>query len=158
MPATTVSPEPLNAIDRDILDALLSDGRASHRDVAIRSGHSLATVNRRIRGMEERGVIKGYVPVLDASAVGWAMTVMIGLRIEKGHLRPVQQAIAKDSRVFAVYDVTGEWDGVVLARVQDRADLDDLAKTTLSQAHIMRTNSMVVLSTVLESGAPLLPV
>lgn len=157
MPATSVPPGALDDIDRDILRALLQDGRASHRDLAVRSGHSLATVNRRIRAMEDRGVIHGYVPVLDAHALGWAMTVLVGLRIEKGHLRPVQDAIAKDPRVFGVYDVTGEWDGVVLARVQDRADLDDLAKTTLSQEHIQRTNTMVVLSTVLEDAAPRLP-
>lgn len=157
MPATSVPPGALDTIDRDILRVLLQDGRASHRDVAQRSGHSLATVNRRIRAMEERGVIQGYTPIIDAHAVGWAMTVLIGLRIQKGHLRTVQQAISHDPRVFAVYDVTGEWDGVVLARVQDRADLDDLAKTTLSQEHIARTNTMVVLSTVLEDTAPNLP-
>ncbi len=157
MPATSVPPGALDTIDRDILRVLLQDGRASHRDVAVRSGHSLATVNRRIRRLEDRGVIQGYTPVLDAHAVGWAMTVLIGLRIEKGYLREVQTAISKDPRIFAVYDVTGEWDGVVLARVQDRADLDDLAKTTLSQEHIARTNTMVVLSTVLEDAAPGLP-
>ena len=154
MVATPVPSGAIDGIDRAILKVLLQDGRASHRDVALHSGHSLATVNRRIRRLEDRGVIRGYTPVLDSHAAGWAMTVIIGLRIEKGHLRPVQDAISKDPRIFAVYDVTGEWDGVVLARVQDRADLDNLAKTTLSQEYITRTNTMVVLSTVLEEPAP----
>lgn len=147
----------MDETDRTLLRALREDGRASHRELAARTGMSLATVNRRIRRLEDRGIIAGYTAILDPHAIGWAMTVIIGLRIEKGHLRPVQKEISKDARVFAVYDVTGEWDGMVLARVRDRADLDDLAKTTLSQEHIARTNTMVVLSTVLEEAAPGLP-
>lgn len=154
----TPVPSALDDTDRTLLRALRQDGRASHRELAARTGLSLATVNRRVRAMEERGVIRGYTVIMDAAAVGWAMTVLVGLRIEKGHLRTVQRAIAQDPRVFAVYDVTGEWDGMVLARVRDRADLDDLAKTTLSQEHIQRTNTMVVLSTVEEDAGPTLPV
>lgn len=154
--ATNV-PSAIDDTDRTLLRALREDGRASHRELAARTGMSLATVNRRVRRLEDQGIIQGYTAVFDAHAVGWAMTVLIGLRIEKGHLRTVQQAIARDPRVFAVYDVTGEWDGVVLARVRDRADLDDLAKTTLSQERIARTNTMVVLSTVQENAAPTLP-
>jgi DNA-binding Lrp family transcriptional regulator len=79
------------------------------------------------------------------------------LRIEKGFVRSVHEAIAKDPRLFGVYDVTGEWDGLVLVRLRDREDLDDLVKTTLSLAHIQRTNTMVVLKTVLEKAVAGLP-
>jgi DNA-binding Lrp family transcriptional regulator len=143
--------------DRRVLAALVADGRASLRDIAERTGISLATVNRRVRQMEDQDVIRGYTALVDADAVGWHLTAIIGLRIDKGHLRNVQRAIAKDPRVFGVYDVTGEWDGVVLARLRDRQDLDDLAKTTLSQAHIQRTNTMVVLDTVLEEHRIVVP-
>lgn len=157
MALATPVPSALDDTDRTLLRALRQDGRASHRDLAARTGMSLATVNRRVRRLEDRGVITGYTAVLDPHAVGWAMTVIVGLRIMKGHLRTVQKEISRDPRVFAVYDVTGEWDGMVLARVRDRADLDDLAKTTLSQEHIQRTNTMVVLATVEEEAAPGLP-
>ncbi len=157
MVIATPVPSAIDDTDRTLLRALREDGRASHRELAARTGMSLATVNRRVRRLEKRGVIKGYTAIFDPHAVGWAMTVLIGLRIEKGHLRSVQQAISKDPRIFAVYDVTGYWVGLVLAGVRDRADLDDLAKTTLSQEHIGRTNTMVVLSTVLEESAPALP-
>jgi DNA-binding Lrp family transcriptional regulator len=141
---------PLDDMDKAILDALIDDGRASHREIAERTGISLATVNRRVRSLEDRGVIQGYTALIDPEAAGWHLNAIIGLRIDKGHLRTVQQAMAKDPRVYGVYDVTGEWDGVLLARLQDRRDLDDLAKTTLSKPHVQRTNTMVVLETVLE--------
>ncbi|MGB1698227.1 MAG: Lrp/AsnC family transcriptional regulator [Thermoplasmatota archaeon] len=154
---TTVSIPSLDETDRVLLAALRNDGRASHRDLSSQTGLALATVNRRIRRMEQAGVIKGYSAIIDPFRVGWELNVIIGLRIDKGHLRATQEAIAKDPRVFSVYDVTGEWDGMVLARVRNRADLDDLAKTTLSSEHIQRTNTMVVLHTVQEDPIPAIP-
>lgn len=139
-----------DATDRRILDELLKDGRASHRELAERTGLSLATVNRRVRHMEEAGVIRGYTAVLDPQQVGWGLTAVIGLRIDKGHVRAVHTQVAKDPRIFGVYDVTGEWDGIVLVRLRDREDLDDLVKGTLSLEHIQRTNTMIVLKTVQE--------
>lgn len=147
----------LDDTDRSILAELVGDGRASHREIAERTGVSLATVNRRVHQLEDQGVIQGYTAIVDPEAVGWHLTAIIGLRIDKGHLRTVQQAMAKDPRVFGVYDVTGEWDGVVLARLKDRRDLDDLAKTTLSRPHVQRTNTMIVLETVLQEKRVPLP-
>ena len=55
-------------------------------------------------------------------------------------------------RVFAVYDVTGDWDSMVLARVKDRADLDDLTKTVFTLDGVARSYTHVVLNTVKEDG------
>ena len=100
------------------------------------------------------GVIKGYSVMLDPSAVGWSMTIMAGLRIMKGRMIDVQTQIAADPRVFAVYDVTGDWDSMVLARVKDRADLDDLTKTVFTLEGVARSYTHVVLNTVKEEGRP----
>ncbi len=155
--ATPVPKSPLEPADRLLLQALLVDGRASHRELAAQTGLSLATVNRRVRAMEASGAIKGYTVRADAETVGWNLTAIIGLRIDKGHVRTAQQEIATDARIFGVYDVTGEWDGIVLARLRDREDLDDLVKSTLSAPHIQRTNTMFVLKTVLEEAIVNLP-
>lgn len=156
MPDETPVPA-VDETDRSLLRALVSDGRQSNRDLAAATGVSPATVNRRVRRMEEDGVLRGVSALVDAETVGWGLTVLVGLRIDKGHLRPVQEGIARDPRVFAVYDVTGEWDGVVLARCRDRRDLDELIKTTLSSPHIQRSNTMVVLKTVLERSVVPVP-
>lgn len=141
--------------DRLLLRALVADGRQSNRELSQRTGVSPATVNRRLKRLEDEGVLRGVSAIVDPEAVGWNLTVVVGLRIEKGHLRAVQEAIAQDPRVVSVYDVTGEWDGLVIARCKDRRDLDDLAKSTLSSRHIQRTNTMVVLSTVLGHRVPM---
>ncbi|MEK6984967.1 MAG: Lrp/AsnC family transcriptional regulator [Candidatus Thermoplasmatota archaeon] len=155
--ATTVPPAALDKTDRLLLRELERDGRLSHRELAARTGLGLATVNRRVRQMEAAKTIRGYTILADPERLGWTLTAIIGLRIEKGFVRTVHDAIAKDPRIFGVYDVTGEWDGLVLVRLRDRGDLDDLVKTTLSLAHIQRTNTMVVLKTVLERAIAGLP-
>lgn len=152
MSGATVPPHALDATDRLLVEALLADGRQSHRQLAARTGLGLTTVSRRVHRLEAAGVLRGYTAVADPEALGWSLTAIIGLQIDKGHLRTVQAGIAQDPRVFGVYDVTGEWDGVVLARCRDRQDLDDLAKTTLSAEHIQRTYTMVVLKTVHEDA------
>lgn len=142
----------MDAVDRRLLEELVRDGRASHRDLSQRTGLSLGTVNRRVRQLEATGTIRAYSAILDPGRAGWGLTAIIGLRIEKGHVRAVHEEIAKDPRIFGVYDITGEWDGMVLVRLRDREDLDDLVKGTLSLEHIQRTTTMVVLRTVLEKA------
>ena len=145
----------IDDIDRRILAVLLVDARTSMRSIAEEVGVALGTVSNRVKRMEEMGVIQGYGVLIDAEMVGWTMTVLCGLRIEKGRLMEVQRRIADDSRVFGIYDVTGEFDSMVLARVRDRAHLDDLSKTVLSSEGIIRTVTHVVLNTVKQNGVQL---
>ena len=142
----------LDSTDRTILAALLEDARISQRGLAKRVGVAQGTITNRLRRLEEMGVIKGYTVLLDAESIGWTMTVITGLRIQKGTMIDVQQRIAADPRVFAVYDVTGDYDSMVLARVQGRKDLDDLTKTVFTMEGVQRSITQVVLNTVKEDG------
>jgi DNA-binding Lrp family transcriptional regulator len=144
----------LDDTDRALLEVLLEDARISQRALARKVGIAQGTVQNRLRRLEEMGVIKGYSVMLDPGAVGWSMTIMAGLRIMKGRMIDVQTQIAADPRVFAVYDVTGDWDSMVLARVKDRADLDDLTKTVFTLEGVARSYTHVVLNTVKEEGRP----
>mgnify|MGYP005655964183 FL=1 len=119
----------LDRTDRDIIRSLERDARMSLRSVAEEIGVSLGTVSNRLKRLEDTGVVKGYRVEIDPDKVGWGLTVVVGLRIEKGRLLELQRLIAKDSRVLGVYDVTGEFDSMILARAKDRSDLDDLSKT-----------------------------
>ena len=136
----------LDRTDRDIIRSLERDARMSLRSVAEEIGVSLGTVSNRLKRLEDTGVIKGYRVEIDPDKVGWGLTVVVGLRIEKGRLLELQRLIAKDSRVLGVYDVTGEFDSMILARAKDRSDLDDLSKTVLSMDGIMRSVTHFVLN------------
>ena len=142
----------LDSTDRAIVEALCEDARLSQRQLAQIVGVAQGTITNRLRKLEEGGTIRGYAPILSAESVGWSMTVMAGLCIEKGKIMDVQRHISSDSRVFSVYDVTGDWDSMVLARVKDREDLDNLTKTVFTLDGITRSYTHVVLNTVKESG------
>ena len=66
---------------------------------------------------------------LNPEKIGWRMTVVVGIRIEKGRLLEIQGKIAKDPRVVSVYDVTGDYDSMVVALARDREDLNNFTKT-----------------------------
>ena len=147
----------LDDTDRRLLGALLEDARISQRGLAQRIGVAQGTITNRLRRLEGLGVIKGYTVLLEHESIGWTMTVITGLRIEKGSMINVQQNIAADPRVFAVYDVTGDYDSMVLARVQSRKDLDDLTKTVFTLKGVQRSFTQVVLNTVKEDGRVIPP-
>ena len=136
--------------DRAIIKCLESDARMSLRSVAEEIGVSLGTVSNRLRRLESSGVVTGYTIRLNAEKAGWGLTVVVGLRIEKGRLLELQRRIAEDHRVLGVYDVTGDFDSMVVARAVDRGDLDDLSKTVLSLDGITRSVTHFVLNTVKE--------
>ena len=141
----------LDEIDRKLLSALLDDGRLSQRQLASLIGVAQGTVTNRLNRLTESGVIKGYHVNLNPKKIGWSTTVLIGLRIEKRSIMSVQGKIANDPRVISVYDVTGEFDSMVLARVRDPDDLNDLTKNVLSIEGISRSSTHVVLNIVKES-------
>ena len=140
----------LNEIDSELLVQLSKNGKASQRTLAKETGAALGTVNAHVKQLENRKIIKGYFANIDPEKVGFKLTAIINLRIKKGTLIDVQASIAKHSRVFGVYDVTGEWDSLILARFKDREEMDKFIKTTLSQKHIERSSTSLVLNTVKE--------
>lgn len=140
----------MDDLDARIIKCLNVDGRKSLRDVARDMGVSTGTAYNRIRRLEASGIIKGYAPIVDAHAAGFDLTVIIGVRIAHGKLLEVERKVARDPRVFAVYDLTGEWDAMILARFRSREELNDFVKSTLSEEHVERTNTQLVLNTVKE--------
>ncbi|MAD72983.1 MAG: AsnC family transcriptional regulator [Euryarchaeota archaeon] len=145
----------LDEIDKKIIRVLEDDARTSLRKISELVKVSLGTVSNRVKKMEKNGVIKGYSVILDPDQIGWELNVVIGLRIQKGRLIEIQEKIAKDSRVHGVYDVTGDFDSMVIARAKNRKDLDDLSKNVLSIDGVERSITHLVLNTVKEKTASL---
>ncbi len=136
--------------DSELLIQLTKNGKASQRELAKQTGLALGTVNTHIKKLEKDKIIKGYFADIDPEKIGFNLTAIINLRIKKGTLMDVQASIANHPRVFGVYDVTGEWDSLILARFKNREEMDNFIKTTLSQEYIERTSTSLVLNTVKE--------
>ena len=140
----------LNDKDSELLRCLNKNGKASQRELAGLTGLALGTVSNHLKSLEKKNIIRGYLPDIDPESVGFTLTSTINLRIAKGKIMEVQASIAKHPRVYAVYDITGEWDSLVLARFKDREEMDQFIKTVLSQKNIERTSTSLVLNNVKE--------
>jgi DNA-binding Lrp family transcriptional regulator len=138
----------LDETDRKILKCLYEDARMPLRKIAAKLGISVSTVSVRIKSLEDEGVIKSYIPVLDPAKLGYDLLTIIGVRISEGRLPEVEAKLAKDDRVQQVFDVTGEWDSMLIARFRSRDELNSFVKDLLTQPHIERTNTLLVLNVV----------
>lgn len=142
--------EGLDDADLAILRALNADARKSYRDLAKELNLALSTVSARVKRLEQQEYILGYVPVLDPQKLGLDLVVIVGVKISAGKLLDAQRRIAKMPRVFGVYDVTGDWDSMILARFRGRDELNDFIKELLSLSYVERTGTQLVLNTVKE--------
>ncbi|MCK4930772.1 MAG: Lrp/AsnC family transcriptional regulator [Candidatus Aminicenantes bacterium] len=134
--------------EKKIVRALNQNSRKSFREIAKEIGISAPAVIDKVKKLEKAGAIKGYIPILDPKYFGYDMTAIIAIRISNGKLIQTQEKIAEDNHVFAIYDVTGEWDSFVCARFKDREDLNTFIKYVLNQKYVERTITHIVLNVV----------
>ena len=139
-----------NALDKQILKALLTDARFSSRQIAKNLGVSVGTVLFRIRRMEDEGIIEGYSVLLNHEKLGYELTVVSEITVSKGRLLEVENEIARLSNVCCVYDVTGLTDAVIIAKFKKREELSKFTKRLLAIPYVERTNTHVVLTTIKE--------
>jgi DNA-binding Lrp family transcriptional regulator len=100
--------------------------------------------------LEKKGVLKSYTVILDLPELGYSLTAIIQIQAEGGHLVDVENKIAKTANVIAVYDVTGDYDAIVIAKFKDVGDLNTFIKNLLSIPHVRRTVTNVALSVIKE--------
>lgn len=112
----------LDAIDRRILEHLQDNARISNVDLAARVGISASPCWRRVRELEESGVISNYVTLIDAASVGLTVSVFVNVSLEKQVERELdvfQNAIRERPEVMECYLMTGEADFLLRVVVPD---------------------------------------
>ncbi|HME18881.1 MAG TPA: Lrp/AsnC family transcriptional regulator [Nitrososphaerales archaeon] len=140
----------IDQLDERILARLLVEGRTSFRQMAQEFHTSTSTVSSRVSRLEKSGVIKGYSATVNFEALGYDLTAVTEIVVSKGKLSKTEREIARLPGVCAVYDVTGENDGIVVAKFRRREELSRFAKGLLSMPFVERANTHVVLATVKE--------
>ncbi|MCH7692414.1 MAG: Lrp/AsnC family transcriptional regulator [Proteobacteria bacterium] len=112
----------LDAIDRRILEHLQDNARISNVDLAARVGISASPCWRRVRELEESGVISNYVTLIDAASVGLMVSVFVNVSLERQVERELdvfQNAIRERPEVMECYLMTGEADFLLRVVVPD---------------------------------------
>ncbi len=140
----------LDEMDRKLLAELLINSNRSNRELAKAIGVSAATVINHVQRLESAGVITDYSVIVDFERLGFELTVIMTVTVNRGKLLETQGEIAKLPYVCAVYDVTGAIDSIVIAKFRNRRELSEFPKDLLAMEYVERTNTHVVLNTVKE--------
>ena len=145
----------IDDIDRSILNIMQENGRVSNAEIARRIDMAPSGVLERIRKLEERGVIKGYSPLLNAKALGQGLLAFVFVRTDEmagEHVTALK--IAAIPAVQEVHHVAGEDCYVVKVRTADPESLGRLLREQLGAIPSVRsTRTTIVLETVKEGMA-----
>lgn len=146
----------LDRTDARILAALQADGRISQVELSERVGLSPTPCARRVRRLEQSGVIRGYAAVIDPRRVGLRVTAFVQIKLER-HTDEVvadfRRTLEERPEVVAAHAMTGEMDFLLQVVV---ADLEALGQFTLHQLlklpGIRDVRSSLVLETLKDGG------
>jgi Lrp/AsnC family leucine-responsive transcriptional regulator len=102
--------------DRRILNVLRSDARISNTDLAERVGLSASPCLRRVRRMEETGIIRGYTALIDPIVEGWTVSAFVTVRLGRQHEDEIlmfEEAVRSWDEVMECHLVAGSPDYVL---------------------------------------------
>lgn len=141
--------------DRAILQALQHEGRLANSSLAERVNLSESACLRRVRQLEESGLIEGYTALINQQKAGCPVNVFVNITLDRqdeSDLRKFEEAVRKIPEVMECYLMTGDYDYVVRAVVADTADFERLhAKYLTRLPGVARVHSSFALRTVQKS-------
>lgn len=151
----------LDAIDCAILATLQREGRISNQALAQQVHLSPSACLRRVKALEDAGVIAGYVALLNPRAIGRPGTsfTIINLESTQPAVRQAfEQAVADTPEILDCHYVAGANDYLVRFTYRDAEDLERFHAEVLARLPgVVRSNSMLVLRTVKRTTALPLP-
>lgn len=146
----------LDAADRRILRALQRDGRLPVTALAEQVGLSATPCQRRVKRLEEAGVIAGYAARVSAAQVGLPLQAFVQVALES-HSEEVAErfhaALAQRPEVIAAYTMSGEMDYLLHVLAPDMEAFGDFAtRGLLRMPGVKETRSSFVLATLKQGG------
>jgi len=150
-----VSPSRLDKVDRRILDLVQREGALSVAEVASRTGLSTTTCWRRIQALEQSGVIKGRVALLDRAALGLDVTIFAHVKLStqgRDAIAAFAEAIRERPEVLDCYTTMGEWDFMLRVVTRDIKAYEAFYLDHLSKLpYVQSINSSVTVTVIKES-------
>lgn len=126
----------LSAVDRRILRALQEDGRMTVQAIAEKVGLSASPCLRRIRQLEQAGVISAYSAIVEQKAVGLPVSVFISIKLERQRSRELDRfgdAVRAWPEVMECYLMTGQFDYLLRVVCADLAAYESFLRDKLTQ-------------------------
>jgi DNA-binding Lrp family transcriptional regulator len=142
----------MDIFDKKLLSILQNNGRISNVELAEAVNLSESACLRRVRSLEERGLIDRYVALLNHKKVGLTDTVFVHIvlkREEKSELEAFENAVKNIPEILECYLMTGEFDYLLHIVVANMADFERLHNDSLTQLPgVSRVNSSFAIRTV----------
>jgi len=139
----------LDATDTKILRELQKNGRLTNTELADRVGLSATPCWKRVKRLEEQGVIAKYVAILDPMAIGLPDSFFVRVKLDSNNVDVIEEFADYVSRLPEVqeaYLMTGDADYLVRVRVANTQTFDDfLLKKLLRAPHVAETRSSIAL-------------
>ncbi len=136
----------LTPAENKLLVLLRQNARASVADLARQLGLARATVQERLRRLEEGGVIEGYTVRLDPDYARSRVTAHTLVRIDARKAEGLYTKLKKMPSVSGIYALSGEYDALVVLQADTTTELDDALDTIGRYEGVERTQTSVVLS------------
>ncbi len=143
----------LDAIDQRILTALQKDGRLSFVQLAEKVGLSESACLRRVRLLEQQGIIDRYVMLINQAAVGKPGTVFVQVTLEgqqQEKLQHFEMEIGRVKEVMECYLMSGDSDFLLRVIIRDNEDYMRIHNHLTSLPGVLRVQSSFALKTVLK--------
>ncbi|GGT97628.1 Lrp/AsnC family transcriptional regulator [Streptomyces lateritius] len=143
----------MDSIDRSILRELQEDGRLTNLDLAQRIGLSASACMRRVRHLEESGVIQGYRAVIDPEAVGRGFEVLVSIEVRRDRetVEAFEAALQDIPDVIEAYRLFGSPGCLLRIAVADLAAYERLwIERLTSLTGVTEVNSQIIMKRVKE--------
>ncbi|WP_111768546.1 Lrp/AsnC family transcriptional regulator [Nakamurella deserti] len=145
----------LDQIDRQIIAFLVRDARATFAEIGTEVSLSAPAVKRRVDRLVETGIIRGFTAVVDAAAAGWSTEAIVEVYCS-GTVAPqaLQRAWEGVPEVVGAWTVTGAPDAVLRVVTRDVRHLEQALERIRSAEHIDHSETVIVLSTLIDRHSP----
>ncbi len=140
----------IDELDKKILKALNNNARMSFYKAAKKLRISPSTLHNRVKRLENSGVLKGYIPLIETESLGYNTMAIIGLRVKQEKDIEIQETLSKFPQVGAIYEITGDWDLMLICSFKGQKDLTNFIKKELPLPDIERAITHLVLNVVKE--------
>ena len=117
----------MDTIDRNILQILQSDARASHQQIGDRVGLSPSPCARRIRRLEADGFVAGYSARIDETKMGFGFSVFVSVRLDQqvdSRLKEFERNVRDMTEVVDCWLMTGSFDYLLRIAVTDLGEFE----------------------------------
>ncbi|WP_163270403.1 Lrp/AsnC family transcriptional regulator [Chelativorans alearense] len=141
----------LDHIDRSILRALQSDSSLSQRELAEKVGLSQNACWRRLKAIQEKGLIKGHTIRLDPAKVGLGLTVFVMVRTRhhsREWLETFRRTVTTIPNIIDFYRIAGDYDYMLKVMAEDMNAFDRIYQTIIEKVELDTVTSYITMEAI----------